>query len=59
MADEQVLDMIYVENENRNDLDPYRRAQVIAKRMERWDPDEDGATTSRSSPWVVRPRSSS
>ena len=40
MSDDQVLDLIYNENENREDLDPYDRAVVIAKKMGRWDHEE-------------------
>lgn len=41
MSDQEVLDMIYSENENREGLDPYDRAVLIAKQMGRWS-DEDG-----------------
>lgn len=39
-SEEDVLSMIYDENENREDLNPQARAVVIAKMMGRWDEDE-------------------
>jgi hypothetical protein len=40
MSDDDVLHMIYDENENRSGLNPYDRAVVLAKKMGRWSEEE-------------------